>query len=329
MTDIRRIKKMRNFVSRTVLLETPHHMPGHRCINTFAGEDLEDAVNLGFGVYYSRNGKRLLEATTQLETYQVEDGTEVICDGAFCDTLATEILLPNTVKAIGFNAFGGTRLTSMVIPENVSHIATVNPFASNYTLEELTVRSPHFVVENGILYSSDHKVMYGAVTKDYPKELVIPDGVEIIANGAFIKRELTSVYMPDTVRQIGVGAFCHTQVREVHLSHSIHLIPTECFEDCQIENLEIPEGVETISDGALDSNTKLKTLVLPSTLCTMGFGVLNNCPKLERITAPTSQRILTLKAMRQAGLDDRGKLRSRRERCVIDGTPAITMVLTQ
>lgn len=323
-------RQIKNYISRTVLQETPHHIAGHKCINTFAGEFLEDAVEMGFGVYYSRDGKQLLEATTHLTSYQVEKGTEVICDGAFCETLATEILLPDTIQAIGFNAFGRTRLTSMVFPKNVCHIATVNPFASNYTLERLTIHSPHFIVEDGILYSSDHKVMYGAVTKDYPRELIIPDGVEVIANGAFIKRKLTSVYMPDSVRQIGVGAFCHTQVKEVRLSHSIRLIPTECFEDCQIETMDIPEGVETISDGALDSNTQLTTLILPSTLYTLGVGVLNNCPKLERITAPTSQRMLTLKTMKLAGLDDRGRLRSRRERCLIHGgTPAVTMVLTK
>jgi hypothetical protein len=37
-----------------------------------------------------------------------------------------------------------------VLPKNVCHIETVNPFASCFTLEELIVLSPYFVPTSGL-----------------------------------------------------------------------------------------------------------------------------------------------------------------------------------
>lgn len=37
-----------------------------------------------YGVEYSADGKRLLDAPSDIEEYVVRDGTLVICDAAFC-----------------------------------------------------------------------------------------------------------------------------------------------------------------------------------------------------------------------------------------------------
>ena len=254
----------------------------------------------------------------------------MICSGAFNYTCAEEIVLPESLKAIGYNAFGGTKLTDIRIPKNVCHIELVNPFATCTTIQKIAMESPFFVVEDGILYSADKRICYGAVTHDYAKTLVIPEGCVVIANGAFIDREVELVEIPDSVNQIGAGAFCRTGLKRVRLPHSIKRIAIECFEGCQLEEVVVPEGVERIGDGAFSQNPCLRELVLPGTLTSFGWDVLSGCDKLTKVTGPANLKLLSIKALKDAGLEDRDgqRLHSERTKTTIDGKEYVTMVLS-
>ena len=317
-------------IDGAVLADTPKHLEGHECIDTICQkEELETAIRDEQKVCYSADGRRLLMAFYPMLRYVVREGTEVICSGAFNFTCAEEIVLPESLKAIGYNAFGGTKLTEIRIPKNVCHIELVNPFATCTTMQKITMESPFFVVEEGILYSADKRICYGAVTQDYARTLVIPEGCVAIANGAFIDRELERVEIPDSVKQIGAGAFCRTGLKRVRLPHSIKRIAIECFEGCQLEEVVVPEGVERIGDGAFSQNSCLRKLVLPRTLTSLGWDVLSGCDKLTKVTGPANLKLLSIKALKEAGLEDRnGRLHSKREKQIIDGKEYITMILS-
>ena len=62
-------------------------------------EDREQAIKDEYGVLYSPDGLRLIKANDHLKTYEIKDGTKVICDYAFswCSPL-TSIQLPESVK---------------------------------------------------------------------------------------------------------------------------------------------------------------------------------------------------------------------------------------
>ena len=71
-------------------------------------DNLKDAIEDEYGVKYSRDGKKLLKASSSLreKEYVVREGTEVICDGAFswCTSLQS-VTIPNSVTKIGNGAF--------------------------------------------------------------------------------------------------------------------------------------------------------------------------------------------------------------------------------
>ena len=141
-----------NFSARTYM--------NHKCICTYASDDEKfHAIIDDYGVMYSPDGKRLLDTVRQLKHYEVPEGVEVICDGAFCFSGLESIKLPNSLLAIGCNAFGNTRLTALTIPRNVRHIAPVNPIATNQLLlDKFECLSPYFKVVKGILYSKDNVI---------------------------------------------------------------------------------------------------------------------------------------------------------------------------
>ena len=300
-----------NFSARTYM--------NHKCICTYASDDEKfHAIIDDYGVMYSPDGKRLLDTVRQLKHYEVPEGVEVICDGAFCFSGLESIKLPDSLLAIGCNAFGNTRLTALTIPRNVRHIAPVNPIATNQLLlDKFECLSPYFKVVKGILYSKDNVIFYGAVTEDYPEELEILEGVKAIANGAMSHRaHLRSVSIPDSVTVMGDGAFHCSGVKKVKLSQNIDRIPAEYFYDCRLEVFIVPEGVVNVDDSALGHNDNLITVVFPKTLKNIVYNVFSGCPSLTRISAPRKSNFMNLKDMQKAGL--RKGVRSTRENCIID-----------
>ena len=70
-------------------------------------EELNEAITDEFGVKYSEDGRKLLQAPKELDgTYSIKEGVRIICDKAFdnCCSL-TDIVLPEGVTSIGDWAF--------------------------------------------------------------------------------------------------------------------------------------------------------------------------------------------------------------------------------
>ena len=67
-------------------------------------EDLANAVEDEFGVKYSKDGLRLLEANENITNYVVKAGTRVICDRAFadCSGLQSIIIHPGTKQKFAY-----------------------------------------------------------------------------------------------------------------------------------------------------------------------------------------------------------------------------------
>ena len=65
-------------------------------------EELREAFVDDWGVKYSKDGRKLLEAPQELDrTYSIRKGTKVVCDRAFClCSSLTEIVIPNSVASI-------------------------------------------------------------------------------------------------------------------------------------------------------------------------------------------------------------------------------------
>ncbi len=104
-------------------------------------EDLKDAIEDEYGVKYSRDGKKLLKASSSLrkKEYVVREGTEVICDGAFFFNYLLSVTIPNSVKSIGDRAFKWCFfLQSVTIPNSVTSIGD-EAFSDCNSLQSVTI----------------------------------------------------------------------------------------------------------------------------------------------------------------------------------------------
>ena len=79
--------------------------------------ELNEANTDEFGVKYSKDGRKLLEAPYELDvTYSIKEGTKIICNWAFsgCRSL-TGIVIPDSVTSIGDCAFRGSVLCTVLL----------------------------------------------------------------------------------------------------------------------------------------------------------------------------------------------------------------------
>ena len=107
-------------------------------------EDFKYAIKDEYGVNYSRDGKKLLKASSLLfslfplrkkeyKEYVVREGTKVICDYAFswCKSLQS-VTIPNSVTSIGDGVFSWCEsLQSVTIPNSVRNIGNNAFFGCN------------------------------------------------------------------------------------------------------------------------------------------------------------------------------------------------------
>ena len=177
-------------------------------------EDFKYAIEDEYGVKYSRDGKKLLKASSLLrdKEYVVREGTEVICDGAFgYFKYLQSITIPNSVTSIGDEAFSDCdSLQSITIPNSVRNIGN-NAFRG-CNICFFICNSTYFQNDDVCLFNKDKTAIVSRI-KDCVN-YIIPNSVTNIGDGAFRWcGSLQSVTIPNSVTKIGDGAFysCNTR----------------------------------------------------------------------------------------------------------------------
>ena len=221
----------------------------------------EDAA----GVFYSKKQKRVIMASKTLEgVYDLPEGTETINDNAFWGcAYVEEIKIPQTVTRIGNEAFARCMsLKKLVIPASVKTLG-YNPFI-DLNSHVVDCQSPHFVIENKLMYSADQKTLIACLTDT--AMVIIPKTVEQISDFAFTRRRnLKKVVIPDTVKAIG----------------------SDAFSDCDsLEEIVIPASVSTIEGHAFAYCDKLKKITFLGVVEHVARTTISNCESLKKIIVP-------------------------------------------
>ena len=212
-------------------------------------EELKEAFVDEWGVKYSKDGRKLLEAPGELSgVYSVNEGTRIICDSAFgnCDSLS-EIVIPSSVTSIGDSAFYGC-----------------------YSLSEIVIPSSVTSIGDGAFSSCDSL-----------SEIVIPSSVTNVGNGAFsFCSSLSEIVIPSSVTSIGKGVFSGcSSLSEIVIPSSVTSIGDSAFSGCDsLSEIVIPSSVTSIGDHAFFCCRSLFEIVIPSSVTSIGKGAFSyNC----------------------------------------------------
>ena len=251
----------------------------------FSTEVSEEDISAGlmdeYGVIYSKDGKRLLKATENINYYSIKKGVTVICDNAFrfyeeydFDGTIEEfpisnlvsLTIPKSVKIIGKCAFKGcTELKSINIPPYIRKISDW-AFCDCKSIQDIFI--PKNIKEIGLnpfggcgnmriksdseLFKADEYALYNCKKKsiisvyNYTPDFSIPDCVNEIEDYAFDKCNVTNIIIPLNIKKLGSFAFSKCRLLQtVTIDGCITEARYAPFGNCHNDSLrliQVPDG---------------------------------------------------------------------------------------
>lgn len=216
----------------------------------------------------------------------LSDKLIAIGDNAFECTNLEDINLPKSLEYIGDFAFKDTRLKKILIPENVTHIG-INPFANPYNwwyYTEVECLSPHFVIVDKTLYTSDMKRLIYCFNKN--DNISIPNKVESIDDYAFSFLPLKSISIPLSVKKIGNSAFEYCKNLEKINVDNVRFIGESCFCGCSsLISIKMPYS-EIVNAYMFNCCDNLKSVIINEHTQIIGKWAFKDCPNLTKIVLP-------------------------------------------
>lgn len=218
-------------------------------------------------------GRELVTYKGKEPTVFVPEGIVTIGASAFWNnTFVKKVILPDSLERIGGDCFYYcTNLENVTIPEKVSVMGN-NPFAGCPKLS-LQNKSPHFTLEDGVLYSRKKTdLIYYPIAKK-EKEFTVPDTVTCLGKHCFFSCDtLEKIVIPESVIRMENNPFSGCTKLSVE-NHS----PYYHFENGVIYN-----KYKTAVIGCLNG-TKLERLVLPDTVVLISRNSFWNCKGIKNL----------------------------------------------
>ena len=235
--------------------------------------------------------------------YTVENGAATIvrCN----NSVSGDITLPTKlggypVKGVARIAFlNCENITGITISENITKIESLT-FGGLRSLKSITVSSknPAYMSKDGVLYKGEMRELIQYPIANKRSSFVIPDGVDIVADGAFMcSVNLTNITIPNSVTEIGVGAFSYcTGITDIAIPDSVMTFGARGFGMfCGCENLKsitIGKGIKNIDPGAFEDCNNLSDITVSpeNNNFSSKDGVLFNKDKTELIKYPVGNQ---------------------------------------
>jgi len=184
----------------------------------------------------------------------INDGAEAMVRG-FNAAAGSNISIPPYIQglpvtAIRFYAFQNRRLTSVVLPEGITHIGR-SAFERNH-LTRISI--PGSVAYIGSL----------AFSRNYLTEVELRSGIAIIGDLAFANNQIRYVAIPNSVFSIREKAFERNQLTEVCIPESVLIIGWNAFAENPLTEVVIPRNIPLGSRSFDDGVTVLMPAPAPN-----------------------------------------------------------------
>lgn len=213
-------------------------------------EEGNTRFTLANGILTDTKESRIIAVNYKTTSLVIPNETKRIGDYALenCSKLST-ITLNEGLETIGYRAFNYCKsLSSIKIPSSVTAIAR-NVFYNCKGLASISVAEGNtkYKVENNYLLSRDGKsvVFYAIGSKATSSE--VPEGVEVLQEGAFSASTLSTISLPSSLKEIEETVFLQCR---------------------KLESIEVPDHTEKIGRAAFAFCSGLKKI-------TIGSGIKN------------------------------------------------------
>ncbi|MBQ2362617.1 MAG: leucine-rich repeat protein [Bacteroidaceae bacterium] len=205
------------------------------------------------------------------------------------DEPITELVVPNTVKAINAGVFNGRKITALKVSDSVEKIGN-NAFSNCKDLTSVNLgQSVDTIFADAFRYCSSIE------------SIVIPNSVKVIDDRAFEGcTRLSTITLGDSVTFIGWDAFygCDSLQRvevtnldtwyaiqfENDKANPLTLAQHLYHNGEEITGLHIPDGIAEINEGFFKGYENITSVVLPNSVKRIGDRAFRNLANLQSVT---------------------------------------------
>ncbi len=217
------------------------------------------------------------EVTYDKKTYRV---TGIgIYNSSICGSIKS-VTIPKSVTQIKGWAFRNDPLEKVIIEDleawcNIEFDMAYNNYYNCETYANPLANSTH-------LFSDENTEI---------TDLVIPDGVTEIKDGAFMRCQgIKSVTLPKSVTRIGCGAFKECSgLNSINIPGNVTKIEHNAFYKCSsLSSVTIGYGVATIGGRAFANCSNIRTLYISNSVTVIDNEAFSFCSNLESLMIPNS-----------------------------------------
>lgn len=233
---------------------------------------VKDVLEIKPGEYLSK---------IELEEVIVEDKLEKIFYEAFTGCInLKKLVLPNTIKKIDLDAFNECDNLVLTMEKPIDNF----PYKFKKIKDTIYTKET-MISENGLVLSTDHKILYEVEDKDLEK-IVVPDSVEKIWFGAFMGHsKVTEIICSDNVKKVGAHAFSRCEnLKKVRLSENIQILENNLFEySTSLEDVNLSDNIKKIKECCFTGCRSIKKIILPSKITEIENETFFGCELLEEV----------------------------------------------
>ena len=198
---------------------------------------------------------------------------------------ANDLSLPSSITSIGESSFGGLELSTYNERNGleVSHMLTIPSSITEipkYAFNDTPFTSVDF--PDTLTYIG----YYAFEDSDLKGEIVLPDSIEKLDDYIFANTDVSGTYkIPPKITTVN-AAYGSTKITDVQFHENVTELASSAFFGTKIKSVVVPETVKTIGPGAFMMCHELVSVVLPSDLTVINESMFEGSEKLSDVNLP-------------------------------------------
>jgi len=229
-----------------------------------------------------------------IEKFVVSEGiTEIKGNSGIADmTDICELVLPDSLKIIGQDAFSKYPLESVDIPYGVTQIY-------DGAFEYSNLKS--VVVPDSVTEFVSATLSGGAFAGSKLESIKLSNNLKTINDDTFKScNNLKNITIPASVETMG-GCFygCENLQEVIFKTNRLEYLDYRMFDGCKsLKSIELPEGITEIRLGAFKNCSSLERINIPKTVVNVGANAFESCYALKEIKFHENIEFIGVEALR-------------------------------
>ena len=124
------------------------------------------------------------------------------------------------------------------------------------------------------------------------QSIILPEGITVINNGAFLNSGLEAITLPESLEGIGQSVFSGTRLKEITIPANVGALGTSAFEGSDAGTMPLEKVIFNgskmmdIEPYTFKNCVKLKEITLPESLTVIDYSAFFGCSSLTKVVIP-------------------------------------------